>query len=235
VDGPIGSELNDVIEKYVQDSDIYKVIRLAQNVGLGNALKIAVESASHELVARMDSDDISEPTRFEQQLAVFEKDPMVDIVGGDISEFIDAEDNVVAYRCVPQSNKEIREYMQTRCPLNHVSVMFKKTSVQKAGGYLDLFWNEDYYLWIRMFLCGAIFANTGTVLVNVRTGNDMYQRRGGKQYFESEKFLQQYMLNNKMISKNTYCKNILKRWIVQRVLTNRLRGWVFRTFARKGK
>ncbi len=235
VDGPISQELDEVIGNYEKNKDIYKVIRLAQNAGLGNALRVAVENASHELVARMDSDDISEPTRFEQQLAVFKKDPMVDIVGGDISEFIDAEDNIVAYRCVPHSDEEIREYMQIRCPLNHVSVMFRKSSVQKAGGYLDLFWNEDYYLWIRMFLCGARFANTGTVLVNVRTGKDMYRRRGGKRYFESEKFLQKYMLKNQMITRSIYYENILKRWLVQRVLPNRLRGLIFRTFARKEK
>ena len=117
--------------------------------------------------------------------------------------------------------------------MNHVSVMYKKSAVQDAGGYLDWFWNEDYYLWIRMWLNGAKFANTGTVLVNVRVGEEMYQRRGGAKYFESEKRLQDYMLKHNMINKFMYLKNIIKRFVVQRLLPNKLRGWVFRTFARK--
>ena len=235
VDGPVGEKLDAVIEKHQTLHTIYNVIRLPENKGLGNALKLAVENANYELIARMDSDDISEPTRFEQQLALFEKDASVDVVGGNISEFIGEESNIVAFRNVPLEDADIKEYMKTRCPINHVTAMYKKTAVEKAGGYQDLFWNEDYYLWIRMFLCGAVFANTGTVLVNVRTGSDMYQRRGGKRYFASEKFLQDYMLKNKMITWPVYCMNVLKRWIVQRLLPNSLRGWVFRTFARKGK
>lgn len=84
-----------------------------------------------------------------------------------------------------------------------------------------------------MWLNGAVFANTGSVLVNVRVGEEMYQRRGGSKYFESEKGLQDYMLKNKMINHSTYIKNVAKRLIVQKLMPNKLRGWGFRTFARK--
>lgn len=235
VDGPVGAEIDQIIEKYTAKYDIFNVIRFPQNKGLGNALRVAVDHCSHELIARMDSDDISLPDRFEQQLACFLKLPQTDIVGGDISEFVGNEDNVVGIRKVPVENSEIQEYMKTRCAMNHVSVMYKKQAVISAGGYLDLFWNEDYYLWIRMQLNGAHFANTGTILVNVRTGEDMYARRGGKKYFESEKFLQDHMLEHKMINKTTYASNLLKRWIVQRCLPNSIRGFVFRKLARVKK
>ena len=225
--------MNLVIDKYVNKYDPFKVIRLKENAGLGNALKLAVENTSYGIVARMDSDDISLPTRFEEQLTFFENGSRVDIVGGDIAEFVDHEENIVAYRKVPKNDSEIKKYMKFRCPFNHVSVMFRKSAVMAAGGYQDLFWNEDYYLWIRMAENNAIMANTGTVLVNVRTGNDMYQRRGGRKYFESEKYLQRYMLRRKMIDRHTYLFNVLKRWIVQIALPNSLRGWVFRTFARQ--
>lgn len=234
VDGPVGDGLNGVIAKYEALFSIFRVIRLEKNGGLGNALRLAVEHATYELIARMDSDDISLPTRFEEQLRYFSENGEVDIVGGDISEFVGEEENVVAYRKVPCSDAEIKTYMKKRCPLNHVSVMYKKAAVLNAGGYLDLFWNEDYYLWIRMAEKGAVMGNTGTVLVNVRTGADMYSRRGGKKYFKSELFLQRYMLERKMIGRAIYLENVLKRWIVQRLLPNRIRGWVFRTFARRG-
>ena len=232
VDGPVSDDINSVISKYEAKCETFKAIRLAENGGLGNALKIAVENCSYELIARMDSDDISLPTRFEEQLKKFEQFPELDIVGGDISEFIGNEENVVAYRRVPEEDSEIKKYMQTRCPFNHVSVMYKKSAVEKAGGYQDLFWNEDYYLWIRMQLSGALFANTGTTLVNVRTGTDMYARRGGARYFKSEAYLQRFMLENKMISLSTCFMNVAKRLIVQLLLPKSVRGWVFRRFAR---
>ena len=233
VDGPVSNEINNVINKYEKKYEIFNVIRLEQNGGLGNALKIAVKNATHELIARMDSDDVSVSTRFEEQLKYFEINPEIDIVGGDITEFIGEENNIVGKRSVPVSNDSIREYMKTRCAMNHVSVMYKKKSVESAGGYQDWFWNEDYYLWIRMWLNGAVFANTGSVLVNVRVGEEMYQRRGGSKYFESEKGLQDYMFKNNMINHSTYIKNVAKRLIIQKLMPNKLRGWVFRTFARK--
>lgn len=233
VDGPVPEEINSVIAKYEKEYNIFNTIRLEKNGGLGNALKIAVENAKYELIARMDSDDVSLPTRFEEQLKYFEANPEIDVVGGDITEFIGNENNIVGKRSVPVTNALIKEYMKERCAMNHVSVMYRKNAVQSAGGYQDWFWNEDYYLWIRMWLNDAVFANTGTVLVNVRVGEEMYQRRGGDKYFESEKDLQNYMLRHNMITKTIYWKNITKRFIVQKLMPNKIRGWVFRTFARK--
>lgn len=232
VDGPVGDGLNRVIRKYEERYPIFQIIRLEKNGGLGNALKLAVECAGNELVARMDSDDVSVPTRFRQQLDYFAAHPQADIVGGDISEFIGGEENVVGTRRVPESNEAIRAYMKKRCALNHVSVMFRREAVLKAGGYLDWFWNEDYYLWIRMWLDGAVFANTGTVLVNVRTGEEMYQRRGGWKYFKSEAGLQSLMLKKGMIRLPRYLLNVGERFVMQMLLPNRLRGAVFRKLAR---
>ena len=233
VDGPVSKDIDLVIKKYEDKYPFFNVIRLETNGGLGNALKIAVENAKYDLIARMDSDDVSVNTRFAEQLSFFVNNPDIDIVGGDITEFIGKESNVVGKRSVPKSNYEIREYMKTRCAMNHVSVMYKKASVINAGGYQDWFWNEDYYLWIRMWLNGAKFANTGTVLVNVRVGEEMYQRRGGTKYFNSEKGLQDYMLQHNMINYITYLNNVGKRFIVQKMLPNKIRGCVFRLFARK--
>lgn len=233
-DGPLTDELYVVIDEYMEKYSglIHKVVN-ETNLGLGLALNNGLTHCKNELVARMDTDDISLPKRCEEQLEIFKADPNVDIVGGDITEFIDVETNIVGRRTVPVGDKEIKEYMKYRCAFNHVAVMFKKQAILKVGGYKDWFWNEDYYLWIRMLENGCTFANTGTVLVNVRTGADMYSRRGGRKYFESEKKLQDYMLEKGIIDKSTYLMNVLKRWIVQVLLPNSVRGWVFRMFARK--
>lgn len=232
VDGSITKELNAVIDKYMLVFPKLNVIRLSQNAGLGNALRIAVENSKFNLIARMDSDDVSVPERFQQQLLYFSEHPECDVIGGDITEFIGEESNIVGKRCMPKNHNDIVQYMKKRCAMNHVSVMYKKEAVQTAGGYQDWFWNEDYYLWIRMWLNGAIFGNLGKVLVNVRVGKEMYQRRGGMKYFRSEKGLQDYMLKNKLINFVTYCENVGKRLIIQILLPNNIRGWVFRKFAR---
>ena len=70
-------------------------------------------------------------------------------------------------------------------------------------------------------------------MCNVRVGKEMYQRRGGLKYFRSEKALQKFMKKNKIIGFGTYFVNVTKRFIVQVLLPNKLRGWVFKKFARK--
>lgn len=209
-----------------------KVIRFDENRGLGEALKTAVEDCSYELVARMDSDDIAVSNRFELQLCAFMSHPEVSIIGGQIEEFIRSPDDVVGKRKVPQSDVELKVYMKRRCPFNHMTVMFKKSDVLKAGNYQDWFWNEDYYLWIRLAAEKYKFAYLPDILVYTRVGEDMYKRRGGKKYFQSEYGLQKLMLEKRMIGTTTFIGNIGKRFIVQRMLPNRVRAWVFKKFAR---
>ena len=122
--------------------------------------------------------------------------------------------------------------MKIRCPFNHMSVMFKKRAVINSGNYQHWHYNEDYYLWIRMMEHGCVMANTGTVLVKVRVGKEMYSRRGGDQYFQSEKGLQDYMLRRNIISIPVYLKNVALRFVVQKLLTPSISGYIFKKFAR---
>ncbi len=232
VDGPVGDEIESVIKNYQEKGLQLNVIRLQKNGGLGNALRLAVENCSNELIARMDSDDVAVENRFEQQLKILQENPEIDVVGGDITEFIGEEENIVSKRELPTNNADIKKYLKKRCPFNHMTVMFKKQAVLRAGNYQDWFCNEDYYLWLRMHLCESIFANSGTILVNVRVGKEMYQRRGGRKYYKSEKRLQKFMLKSKIIGLGTYLSNVLKRFVVQVLMPNKLRGWAFKKFAR---
>lgn len=233
-DGPVPDCLDLLLSEYeTKYPEIIHVIRLDKNGGLGNALKLGVENAKYDICARMDSDDICLPDRFEKQLAYLEAHPECDIVGGQMTEFIDTPENIVGRREVPLSNEEIYEFMKSRCALNHVTVMFRKEAVLKAGNYQDWFWNEDYYLWVRMMMAGCKFANIPDVAVNVRSGADQYARRGGKKYFDSEMGIKKLMLEKGMISRKEYIINYVERFIVQLILPNSIRGWVFRTFARK--
>lgn len=232
-DGSVPADLERLLFEYeAKYSDVMHIIRLDKNGGLGNALKLGVENATYSLVARMDSDDICLPNRFEKQVSFMESHPECDIVGGQMTEFIGKPANIVGKRIVPENNEDIYKYMKGRCALNHVTVMFRKDSILKVGNYQDWFWNEDYYLWVRMMMNKCVFANLSDVLVNVRSGEDQYARRGGMKYFKSEEGIQRLMLDNKLINWCEYSVNVAKRLIVQLLLPNWLRGWVFRTFAR---
>lgn len=149
--GPVSNEIDNVIKNYQKKYIFLRVIRLEENGGLGNALKIATESAKYNLIARMDSDDISLPNRFEEQLKYFMLHPTIDVVGGDIEEFINDESNIVGRRRVPQKNDEIREYMKKRCAFNHMSVMYKKTTIQLLM-QIRLHWSRILVLNLKLVL-----------------------------------------------------------------------------------
>lgn len=234
VDGPVPDELRNLIIYAVQSTpSLYKVIWLPENKGLGNALRVGVENAKYDIVARMDSDDVSTPDRFEKQIAYMEAHPECDVVGGQITEFIDSESNIIGKREVPCKHDEIFTWLKGRCPFNHVSVTMLRSRVVAIGNYLDWHYNEDYYLWIRMAEAGYRFANLPDTLVNVRVGKEMYARRGGWKYFKSEKGLQDYMLKHKMISLPRYCYNVLGRFVIQVAMPNKLRGFIFQKLFRK--
>ena len=231
VDGPVPNELDVIIKKY-EKSDVFNVIRFAENQGHGNARRAGLNACTNELVALMDADDISVSDRFEQQLKQFENNSELTIVGGNISEFIGSTDNIVGNRNLPETDSEIKEYMKKRCPFNQVTVMFKKSQVQKVGGYIDWYCDEDYYLWLRLAQNNYKMANSGTVLVYARVGEEMYQRRGGVKYFKSEAKLQKYMLDNKIIGFPRYIINVAQRLVLQVLMPNKIRGFIFQKFAR---
>lgn len=233
IDGLVSDELNELINNYESDLKNFHVIRNPVNMGHAVARQLALEATSHNLVALMDSDDISAPDRFEKQLQCFNSFPGLDVLGGQIQEFIGSPNNVISIRNVPLEDHEIKEYLKSRCPFNQVSVMFKKSSVLAAGGYLDWPFEEDYYLWIRMHMKMCNFKNLADTLVYVRVGDEMYLRRGGISYFLSEAKLQRYMMSQNIISYPRMMLNILLRFIVQILMPNKIRSFIFRWLFRK--
>lgn len=228
-DGPLTDELYAVLDEY----PMLHRVKNETNLGLGISLQKGLLATKNDVVARMDTDDITGISRCEKQLEFLNNNPDISVVGGQIEEFIGSPDHIVAKRIVPLKDIELKEFNKKRCPFNHMTVMFKKKDIIEAGSYQDWFWNEDYYLWIRLALAGKKFANLPDVLVLVRTGEDMYQRRGGIKYFKSEAKLQKFMLDNNIINKPRYLINISERLVLQVLMPNKLRGWIFRTFARK--
>lgn len=200
VDGPVPDGINKVLKEAEKSNPgLYKIIRFENNQGLGTALQKGMEAASNEIVMRMDSDDIAMPNRFEKQIEFMESRPDVAVLGGQITEFIEKEDNIVGKRTVPCDNAAICKYMKGRCAFNHMTVALRRSKILEVGNYQPWYWNEDYYLWLRLMKAQCEFANLPDTLVNVRVGKDMYARRGGLKYFKSEAKLQMYMYNHNLI------------------------------------
>ena len=180
----------------------------------------------------MDSDDFSEPNRIELQLKEFSDDPKLSVCGGQIAEFEKDIDQITGIRAVPCSELKIRKFAKARNPVNHMTVMFKKADVIEAGNYIELNLAEDYYLWVRMLCENKKFKNIAQVLVYVRTGNGMYQRRGGLQYVGKMILVQKKMLELKFISFHEFIFNILLRSTAA-LLPSNVRGSVYKHKLRK--
>jgi glycosyltransferase involved in cell wall biosynthesis len=233
-DGPLTSELDSVLEKFISNP-LIKVVSLDNNVGLGKALFIGLQECKNELIARMDTDDISINNRCEKQLELFYKNDSLSVVGTAVAEFIGDSNNVIAYKDVKTTHKDIIYSMKFRNPMNHPSVMFKKSAVLKAGSYKHWHLNEDYYLWLRMVQFGFIFQNINEPLVKMRITNETYLRRGGWKYFVTQKKLFDYMLKSNLINVFEYFYNTIIRFGMRVLLPNRMRKLLYlKLLRRKG-
>ncbi len=232
-DGPLTNEMYSLLNKYQSEHfGLIKRVALEKNGGLGSALRAGVPECRNELIARMDTDDIAREDRFEKQLAEFEKNNNLDICGSNIDEFEDTPNAVVSRRTVPVCDKDIKKFQKRRDAFNHMTVMFKKSSVLKAGNYESCPLMEDTYLWVRMMKSGAVCKNIDEPLVFARIGRDMYERRGGWSYFKKYKLGRKMVYQTGYISWFDYALTIMVQFIVALIPTQ-VRGMVFKKILHK--
>ncbi len=234
-DGPIPDELKAVIEDPIFAPLSVKPIYLEEHVGVGNARGVALNACENELVAIMDSDDYSMPDRFEKQIKFMSEHPEIDILGGTNGYFTEDPSEVITCCISPETQEEILKEIKTHCPFSNVTVMYRKSRVLEAGGYIDWFWEEDYYLWARMLKIGCRGHNLPDILVNVRTSPDQMGRRGGWRYFKSERKMHRYLYTAGFIGFFGYLRNISLRFVAEVLLTKRMRYIARRLFVWKKK
>ena len=227
-DGPLTEELEALLDEYVKENpELYTLVPLETNVGLGLALAEGIKHCRYELVARADTDDICRSDRFELQLAEFERDNSLDICGSHIAEFESDINSIVAKRTVPLSDEDIKVYQKRRDAFNHMTVMFKKSTVLAAGNYQSCMLMEDTYLWVRMILVGAVCKNIDDTLVYARIGSNMYERRGGVAYYKKYKEGRKKVRQTGYIGFVDYYYTLAIQFVVA-LMPNKLRGWVFK-------
>ena len=154
------------------------------------------------------------------------------LIGGNITEFIDTPNNIVSVRKVPSDFESLKKYARKRNPVNHVTVMFRKSDIIEVGGNQKVkdVGYEDYDLWIRLITSNKKILNLDEIFVNVRVGTDMYKRRGDKKRLKTALFFRKklwkigyysffhYLLYSIETIAFCFIPTFVRKWMYKRVL-----------------
>lgn len=177
-DGPLTAELDSLIELWKEKlPDILFVVDLEKNIGLGPALNAGLNACNEDLVARMDADDLSLPSRFKIQVQFMNDNLDIDISSGYIEEWNEDFTKFLSLRNLPLDHESLVKFAKKRSPINHPACIYRKSTILAVGGYPKLY-PEDYFLWVKLMQQGYCFANVPQNLLRMRAGEGMLKRRG---------------------------------------------------------
>lgn len=214
LDGPLTTDLEKVVQAWkIKLGSVFCSVALPKNVGLAAALNEGLKHCQHELVARMDTDDIAMPDRFEKQFTFMQNNPEVAVCSGLIEEWSQDFSHKISERRLPLTHQEIAKFAKRRSPISHPAVMFRKSAVLAVGGYPNIY-PEDYPLWGSMLAQGYIFANLPDLLLKMRVGNALTERRG-LQFLKGEIKIYKYLLDVGFINRFEYLTNCILRGVVR--------------------
>jgi glycosyltransferase involved in cell wall biosynthesis len=199
IDGPLSNLLEDAVIRLNSEYPLIQFIRLPENKGLAQALNVGLREVKYSWVVRADADDINLPMRFSTLAKTVFENPKLQLLGSAILE-VDQDNKPVAIRDVPCSEDEIRRFVKLRCPFNHMSTAYRLDAVLACGGYPDIYLKEDYGLWCHFLALHFQVMNVKDVLVHASAGINMYQRRGGWRYAQSEWKIQVLLINSDLKS-----------------------------------
>lgn len=183
-DGQLTKELYDEVDNWRSKLKIVDV-RLNSNQGLANALNEGIEKCSGDLIARMDTDDICHPTRFEKQVNFMFHNPDIHVVGTSCREF--GASYALDEKHLPTTHEELALFSVIRCPFIHPSVMFRRDVFDDGKRYpTDAPFTEDMGLWCDLIVSGYKFANINEVLLDYRLNENTIERRKGLEKALSE-------------------------------------------------
>lgn len=177
-DGPLSDELEQTINRWKELIGNKLIIHKNEtNLGLTKSLNIGLKIASSDLIARMDSDDISDPRRFERQTAFLETHPDVAIVGGSMQEFNNNNPRLNV-RHYPKNNDEVMRTIYKASPLAHPTVMMRSDIFKNGLRYDERYrTSQDIALWFDAICAGYKIGNIDDVTLYFRSDDEMFKRR----------------------------------------------------------
>ena len=224
VDGPVNKEKKVIIDRFSKiDEFELDVLMLPVNVGQGKALNAGLERCKYDYVARMDSDDISMPDRFEKQIKYLKMHPDVDVMSSFVKEF--DGNHLSEVRVLPLTPKEINQFGKLRSPINHGACIYKKQKVLAVGAYSAYVQLQDYLLFVKMICAGFKLCNTDDIVLRVRMPGG-YVKKGGFNYFKEEVSLAKEFYKMGYISRGGLFKNLIVR-ALPRLLPSALLGRLY--------
>jgi glycosyltransferase involved in cell wall biosynthesis len=125
-----------------------------ENLGISRSLNKGAELSRCDLIARLDADDYSAPTRLERQVEVMNKYPDLVLCGSRFRELVGGKSlpQRVAFM---ETDEAIRKSLSCFNPFAHSTVMFRKEAFFGAGGYNNkIKYSQDYDLWLNMLALG---------------------------------------------------------------------------------
>ncbi len=233
-DGALTNELYDIIDTFTNKyKELFTIVKIAKNSGMGVAMNTGLKVCKYEWVARMDSDDVCVNTRFEQQIDFLKKNPSIDVIGSNIEEFVNSVGDLNQRRTVPEKHEEILHFSKFRNPMNHMTVIFKKSKALAVGGYWHHRVLEDYHLWFMMLNSNCVFYNLQEALVYARIGNNMLGRRKGWSYLKMEfKFF--YKMKRSAFITNVQMYKAISSRVIMKILPSKILLVAYRLILRKG-
>lgn len=178
-DGDLTPDLLAVLDKWRQiiPEDIFVYHKNDENLGLTKSMNIGIKYVKEKYIARIDSDDICLPEKFEKQYEYLESHPKISILGTQVQE-IDADGLYTKLRFYPLTNKEVIRYIPRATPLQHSNVMMRTQMFRNGISYNERFrMTQDLALWFDALCAGYKIANLPDFLFLFRISNDTMGRR----------------------------------------------------------
>jgi len=229
VDDASTDDTCEIITKFLNTENRIKFFKFDQNKGQSYALNFGLNKCKYDFVARIDNDDLMVPQRLEKQINFMKKNQKVAIVGSYVNyidcnslllkkgktDFLSSEDIIGKIK-----NNELVGF-------NHPTVMMKKETILKLGGYREEYWPaDDIDLWNRIIENGyrieiipdyltdyrihsksvTIYSVKNSFLKAKFVKHNMIRRRSGKQEITYNDFLMLFNERNLLKKVNSFRK-----------------------------
>lgn len=198
-----------IVQKYLYDDRIV-YIKNTQNQKITKNLNMGMARARAQIVARMDGDDVCEPTRFEKQYRYLNENPDISLVGS-FATLIDDHGSVIGHKKKPTSAHVIKKDIFAYSPFIHPSVMFRKDMIISLGGYDETYGTcQDYDLWFRVIFGGYGVANIPQNLICYRVYENS-SHKNAKELARNTRAIRMHALQRGWCTKSV--RNIMIMWI----------------------
>jgi amylovoran biosynthesis glycosyltransferase AmsE len=185
IDGPINAQLEGEIAKFeVESSFEVRVIRVSVATGLWNGRNVGIAEARNEIIALHDADDLMHPERLQIQIMEMKR-LLADVCFTQAMEFNTINEKIVTCRVYMHEVVDLNAIFWNNI-LSHSSAMLKRKTIIEIGGYRNVYFSEDYDLWLRLIIAGKRVKQSKIVLQALGVDSGHVDRRGGFQFVKSE-------------------------------------------------